>query len=398
MNLQSDLLSESREFGINLPDYPWEAMAPFKAIAAAHPQGSVDLSVGTPVDATSDVVREAFIKAANAPGYPGAHGTASLREVVADWFARRRGVPYLDPQSVMPTIGSKEIIAWLPLMLGIQPGDVIVRPAIAYPTYDIGAQLCGATVVAADDLDELDPAVRRKVRLVWINSPANPTGQVHGLARMRTLVAQAREIGAVVASDECYAELGWGQWDTDFVGGERVPSVLDPRITEGSTTGILALYSLSKQSNLAGYRAAFVAGDGQIMANLVNTRKHAGMIVPSPVMAAMEAALSDDEHVRIQKAVYRKRRALLLPAVKAAGMDVKYSDAGLYLWATAGMDTWETVRRLAEIGIVVGPGLFYGEAGKGYVRFSITGSDERVSSAAERLVATGNSLAGVSQG
>lgn len=398
MNLQSGLLSQSRQFGLDLPDYPWETMVPFKSVAAKHPQGLVDLSIGTPVDATSDVVREALIEAANAPGYPGAHGTSSLREAIVDWFSRRRGVPFLDPDSVMPTIGSKELIAWLPLMLGLQPGDVIVRPATAYPTYDIGAQLCGAKVVAADDLDELDPAVRRRVRLVWINSPANPTGQVHDLARMRTVVAQAREIGAVVASDECYAELGWGQWDTDLVGGERVPSVLDPRVTEGSTKGLLATYSLSKQSNLAGYRAAFVAGDRQIVKDLVNTRKHAGMIVPSPVMAAMEAALHDDEHVRIQKAVYRKRRRLLLPAVKAAGMEVKFSDAGLYLWATAGMDTWETVRRLAEIGIVVGPGLFYGAAGEGYIRFSITASDERVASAAERLIATGNTLAGASQG
>ncbi|MFB8369781.1 succinyldiaminopimelate transaminase [Pseudarthrobacter sp. NPDC055928] len=386
MSTQPDSLAPSRQFGLSLPDYPWDAMAPYKAIAAKHPDGPVDLSLGTPVDPTPDVVREALIRSANAPGYPGAHGTASLRETIAQWFARRRGVENLDPQSIMPTVGSKELIAWLPFMLGLGPQDVIVRPRIAYPTYDIGAKLCGATSVACDSLEELDPALLRRVRLVWINSPGNPTGQVRDAESMKTIVAQAREIGAVVASDECYAELGWDSWDMGN-GGRRVPCVLDPDVSEGSNQGLLSLYSLSKQSNLAGYRAAFVAGDDKIMASLLNTRKHAGMIVPSPVMAAMEAALDDEEHVRIQKDAYRRRRQILLPALRESGLKVEHSEAGLYLWATAGQDTWQTVQFLAQLGIIVGPGSFYGLAGDGYVRFSITGSDERVASAAQRLKA-----------
>ena len=386
MSTQPDSLAPSRPFGLSLPDYPWDAMAPYKAIAARHADGPVDLSLGTPVDSTPDVVREALIRSANAPGYPGAHGTASLREVIAQWFARRRGVENLDPQSIMPTVGSKELIAWLPFMLGLGPLDVIVRPKIAYPTYDIGAKLCGATSVACDSLDELDPALLRRVRLVWINSPGNPTGQVRDAESMKTMVAQAREIGAVVASDECYAELGWDSWDMDS-GGRRVPCVLDSDVSDGSNQGLLSLYSLSKRSNLAGYRAAFVAGDDKIMASLLNTRKHAGMIVPSPIMAAMEAALNDEEHVRIQKAAYRRRREILLPALQDFGLKVEHSEAGLYLWATAGQDTWHTVQLLADLGIIVGPGSFYGQAGEGYVRFSITGSDERVDAAAKRLSA-----------
>ncbi|WP_395405897.1 succinyldiaminopimelate transaminase (plasmid) [Arthrobacter sp. UC242_113] len=386
MSAQPDSLAPARTFGLNLPDYPWDAMAPYKAIAARHTDGPVDLSLGTPVDSTPDVVREALIRSANAPGYPGAHGTASLREAIAQWFIRRRGVDSLDPQSIMPTVGSKELIAWLPFMLGLGPMDVVVRPKIAYPTYDIGAKLCGATSVACDSLEELDPATLRRVRLVWINSPGNPTGQVRDAQSMKTLVAQARELGAVVASDECYAELGWDSWDTE-TGGERIPCVLESEVSGGSTQGLLSLYSLSKQSNLAGYRAAFVAGDEKIMASLVNTRKHAGMIVPSPIMAAMEAALNDEEHVRIQKAAYRQRREILLPALQSIGFNVEHSEAGLYLWATAGQDTWHTVQFLAEQGIIVGPGSFYGRAGEGYVRFSITGSDECIAAAAERLTA-----------
>ncbi|MBT8163654.1 succinyldiaminopimelate transaminase [Arthrobacter sp. GN70] len=379
-------MTPTRPFGLGLPDYPWDAMAPYKSIAARHPDGPVDLSLGTPVDPTPEVVREALIRSANAPGYPGAHGPVALRETIARWFARRRGVGNLDPQSIMPSVGSKELIAWLPFMLGLGPGDVIVRPRIAYPTYDIGATLCGATAVATDSLEEVDPAVLRRVRLVWVNSPGNPTGQVRDAASMKALVAKARAVGAVVASDECYAELGWDPWDMDS-GGQRVPCVLDPEVSDGSNQGLLSLYSLSKQSNLAGYRAAFVAGDDKIMASLVNTRKHAGMIVPSPIMAAMEAALSDDEHVRVQKASYRRRRGILLPALQSLGLKIEHSEAGLYLWATAGQDTWQTVQFLAELGIIVGPGCFYGKAGEGYVRFSITGSDERVAAAATRLEA-----------
>ncbi|NYD78407.1 succinyldiaminopimelate transaminase [Arthrobacter cupressi] len=361
-------------------------MAPYKTIAANHPDGPVDLSLGTPVDPTPLIIREALVRSANAPGYPGAHGTASLRETIAFWFARRRNVAHLSPEAIMPTVGSKEIIAWLPFMLGLGPLDVVVRPKIAYPTYDIGAKLCGATVVASDSLEELDPAVLRRVRLVWINSPGNPTGQVRDLASMKSMVGQARELGAVVASDECYAELGWGAWDPEE-GGSPVPCVLDPEVAGGSHQGLLSLYSLSKQSNLAGYRAAFVAGDEKIIANLVNTRKHAGMIVPSPIMAAMEAALTSDEHVREQKNTYRRRREILLPALLRAGLKVEHSEAGLYLWATAGQDTWQTVQAMAELGIIVGPGAFYGQAGEGYVRFAITGSDERVAAAAQRLEA-----------
>jgi succinyldiaminopimelate transaminase len=374
----------ARPFGLDLPDYPWDTMAPYRAVAAQHPDGVVDLSIGTPVDPTPAVVREALAGAADAPGYPTTHGTPALREAVVAWYGRRRGVPGLDPDAVMPTVGSKELVAWLPLLLGLRPGDVLVRPTVAYPTYDIGARLAGAEAVAADDLDELTPEVRSRVRLVWINSPANPTGRVRDVASVRRIVDQARGLGAVVASDECYAELGWGAWDVQQ-GGTPVPSVLDPRVTGGDHALLLSAYSMSKQSNVAGYRAAFLAGDGALMRSLVNSRKHAGMIVPAPVQEAMRAGLGDDEHVQAQKARYRSRRERLVPAVEAFGLRIEDSEAGLYLWATAGEDTWETVRRFAEQGVVVGPGVFYGTAGEGHVRLALTAADERIDAAVERL-------------
>ncbi|QNV38435.1 succinyldiaminopimelate transaminase [Rothia terrae] len=372
------------EFGLQLPDYPWDTMVPYRKTAEAHPDGLVNLSIGTPVDPTPDVIRRALADATDAHGYPTTHGTVEVRQAIVDWFERRRNVPGLSVEQVMPTVGSKELVAWLPFLLGLGKGDVVVRPTVAYPTYDIGAQLAGADFVAADSLDELDAETRARVRLVWINSPANPTGIVRDVDELKKLVDDARAIGAVVASDECYAELGWGEWDVQR-GGRSVPSILDPAVTGGSNDLLLSVYSLSKQSNLAGYRAAFIAGDAAIMKNLVNSRKHAGMIVPAPVQQAMTVALTEDSHVTAQKDLYRARREMLLPAVEKFGLRVEHSEAGLYLWATAGESTWDTVQRFADKGILIGPGVFYGDAGEGYVRIALTGSDENIAKAAQRL-------------
>ncbi|ORC15195.1 succinyldiaminopimelate transaminase [Rothia nasimurium] len=373
-----------RTFGLDLPDYPWDTLAPYRATAEAHPGGLINLSIGTPVDPTPTIIREALAAATDAHGYPTTHGTLTLRQAIVDWFARRREVPGLTTNQVMPTIGSKELVAWLPFLLGLGKDDVVVRPTVAYPTYDIGAQLAGATSVAADSLTELDTATQSRVRLVWVNSPANPTGTVRDIEELKKIVDDARAIGAVVASDECYAELGWGEWDTAR-GGKAVPSILDPRVSGGNQELLLAAYSLSKQSNFAGYRGAFIAGDAEIMANLINSRKHAGMIVPTPVQAAMTVALADDAHVEEQKNLYRARRETLLPALTKFGLTIEHSEAGLYLWATAGEDTWVTVQRFAEKGIIIGPGVFYGTAGEGYVRVALTGSDKDIERAATRL-------------
>ncbi|MDQ1664245.1 MAG: hypothetical protein QOH75_276 [Actinomycetota bacterium] len=356
-----------------LPDFPWDSLAPFAEQARAHHDGIVDLSIGTPVDPTPAVVQQALAAAADAPGYPQTYGTPVLRDAVAAWFARRRGVPAVDPAGVLPTIGSKELVAWLPALLGLGAGDVVVHPEVAYPTYDVGARLAGATPVAADGLTSLGP---QRVRLVWLNSPSNPTGQVLPVEHLRKVVAWARERGAIVASDECYAELGWE---------ERPTSILHPDVCDGSHEGLLSVYSLSKQSNLAGYRAAFVAGDVSLVRELLEVRKHAGMIVPAPVQAAMVAALEDDEHVAVQRDRYAARRGVMYDALKADGWRIDHSQAGLYLWISRDEDCWESVRRLAARGILVAPGVFYGTAGSRHVRVALTATDERVAAAASRL-------------
>lgn len=364
----------STTLAARLPAFPWDALAPAADLARAHPGGMVDLSVGTPVDPVPDVVRAALRAADNSPGYPPTAGTAAVREAAAGWLARCHDVS-VDPAAVLPVIGTKEFIAWLPTLLGCGAGDVVAHPALAYPTYDVGARLAGAQPVPVDGLLSLGPG---RVRLAWLNSPSNPTGQVLPPDHLRKVVSWGRERGTVIASDECYIELGW----------DVTPlSVLHPDVCGSSHAGLLAVHSLSKRSNLAGYRAGFVTGDPALVAELLEVRKHAGMIVPAPVQAAMAAALADDVHAAEQHARYAARRDRLRPALEAAGWTVDHSAAGLYLWAAhPDLDCWASVQRLAEAGILVAPGEIYGPAGVRHIRVSLTAIDERIDVAVARLV------------
>ena len=350
----------------------------------------MDLSVGTPVDPVPGLVQDALRAAANAPGYPATHGTRALREAAAGWLARRHGV-VVEPDAVLPLIGTKEFIASLPALLGCGPGDVVVYPELAYPTYGIGARLAGADAMAAEELPPagLVPAPHASatktptsatpgpVRLVWVNSPSNPTGRVLSAGQLAAAARAARDRGAVLASDECYLGLGWT--------AEPV-SVLHPDVCGGSFDGLLAVHSVSKRSNLAGYRAGFVTGDPALVAELLEIRKHAGMMMPAPVQAAMAAALADDAHAERQRSVYAARREQLRPALEKAGWTITHSEAGLYLWASRpGYDCWSSVDLLAGAGILVAPGEFYGPAGAQHIRVALTATDERVAAAARRL-------------
>ena len=362
-----------RKVSASLPVFPWDTLADAAALARSHPDGIVDLSVGTPVDPVAPLIREALAAASAAPGYPATAGTAALREAAVAALGRRYRVGGLAPDAVLPVIGTKELIAWLPTLLGLGHQDVIVVPELAYPTYEVGARLAGTQVVLADSLTQLGP---RRPALVYVNSPSNPTGRVLGADHLRKVVGWARERGALVVSDECYMGLGW---DAEPV------SVLSHEVSGGDHTGLLAAHSLSKSSSLAGYRAGFVAGDADVIAELLAVRRHAGMMMPTPVQAAMVAALSDDEHEREQRDRYARRRSVLLPAVQSAGLTVDHSEAGLYLWATRGEPCRDTVSWFAQRGILVAPGEFYGPRGRQHVRIALTATDERIAAAAQRL-------------
>jgi succinyldiaminopimelate transaminase len=294
---------------------------------------------------------------------------------MAAWWERRRNTGPLSAVEVMPSIGSKEMVGLLPTLLGIRSTDVVVIPEIAYPTYAIGAHVAGAQVVASDVPTEWPEGTK----LIWLNSPGNPTGQVLDVAYLREALRVARKLGAVIVSDECYAELGWE--------GVRVPSLLDHEVIQGDRSGAIALYSTSKQSNAAGYRAALVAGDEALIQDLLLARKHLGLIVPAPIQAALTAVLAEDEHVAIQKERYRARRELVTDALLEAGFRIEHSEAGLYLWASRDEDCWDTVKWCAERGVLVTPGSFYEEAGSTFVRVALTVSDQQARAVRDRFSA-----------
>lgn len=330
----------------------------------------IDLSVGTPVDPTPSVVQQALRDAADAPGYPTAAGRTEMRAACARWLSRTTGTE-VDVDAILPTIGSKEMVAGLPRLLGLGASSRIVIPRIAYPTYAVGAVLAGAEYVATDEPESVPV-----VDLAWLNSPGNPTGRVLSASRLASIVDWARSTGTVLVSDECYIELGWD---------EEPVSLLHPTVSGGSHEGLLVLHSLSKRSNLAGYRFGFLAGDPDLVRRILLVRKHSGMMVPSPIQAAAVAALDDDVHVREQKERYRTRRSLLMSAVTAAGFRIDDSEAGLYLWITRGEQCWDTVGWFADRGIVVTPGDFYGSAGERHVRMALTATDEAMEQVPGRL-------------
>lgn len=293
-------------------------------------------------------------------------GTSDLRSAIHDWGAKRLGAS--GEFDVLPLIGSKELVAWLPSLLEAKS---VLFPEIAYPTYSVGAILGSAIGTPVP----VDPSTWPEAELAWINSPSNPTGRVHSKKEMQTVINWARTNNSVVASDECYLEFG---------------HTLEPfsilSLTGGNNKNILAVHSLSKRSSMAGYRAGFIIGDPDLIATLREVRKHAGMIVPLPVQKAMVAALSDDVHVAEQRERYNSRRERLAPALQSVGFEIEESRAGLYIWCTRHEGDWETIAWLAELGILATPGHFYGVKGDHHVRVALTATDANINEAVARLM------------
>ena len=371
--------------------YDWSRIDTYRRRAEQCPGGLVDLSVGSPVDPVPRSVRDALAAAADddqARGYPKTAGDDLLRQAVADWFRRRRGVE-LDAlgADLVPTVGSKEAVALMASLLHLGPGDRVVQPTVSYPTYAIGTQLAGAQVTTVDDPADTDSWVDLPgVRAVWINSPGNPSGQVIDRTALAKIVRAARSIGATVLSDECYAMLDWSG-PTQVGQNAPIPAspcILEPEVCGGDASGILCLYSMSKQSNMAGYRAALVAGDAHLVKPMTAYRKQVGLIVPGPIQRAMRAALEDGEAVMAQRKIYARRLQALAQTLTAYGYDAVMPQGGLYIWAQARSgDCWADMADLARIGILASPGEFYGDGHR--LRFSSTISDDQLELALERL-------------
>ncbi len=325
------------------------------------------MSQGTPVDATPEFIQSVLRESSNSPSYPVTAGTPELRAAITSWAKSK--LKATGDFDVLPLIGSKELVAWLPTLLHSKSVNF---PEIAYPTYRVGAILAGARQAAV----AISPEKWPQADLTWVNSPANPTGRVHSDEEYLAAIKWARANNSILVSDECYLEFG----DT------AVPtSIL--QYTSGDNHNILAVHSLSKRSSMAGYRGAFLIGDKDLIARIREVRKHAGMMVPLPIQKAMTVALNDETHVAEQRARYNARRAKLAPALKAAGFEIEFSNAGLYIWCTRNESDWDSVSWLANLGILATPGNFYGELGKSHIRIAMTASDEQITEAAARITA-----------
>jgi len=370
------------------PPYPHDRLAGLRATAEAVPGGIVDCSVGTPVDPMPELARRALADAAGAAtGYPAAIGAPAYREAAATWIGRRFGVA-VAPDAVVACIGTKELVASLPRVLALRDPsrDTVLYPDIAYPTYEMGARLAGLRAVPVPldrrwllDLSRIDEADAARALLVWVNEPGNPTGSTGGADHLRAVADWARSRGAIVASDECYAEF-----TSDAAGAPAPPATI---LAHGHDRA-LAVHSLSKRSNMAGLRAGFVAGDAALVSYLGEVRKHAGLMTPAPVQAAATVALGDDLHVDEQRARYARRRSAALEALEAWGLVHDGGPSTFYLWLrSAGQaeDGWSIARRLAERGLLVAPGDLYGPGGAAHVRLSLTQPDERLAHACDRL-------------
>ena len=365
--------------GFTPPAYPYDRLAEIRAVAAEAPGGAVDCSVGQPCDPPPAAVVEALARSGAERGYPASAGEPAYRQAAAAWLRRRFGVA-VDPDTELAAcVGTKELVASLPRFLRLRrpDRDTVLHPAVAYPSYAMGAALAGCRAVAVpmDDRHRIDLAAvaeddAARALCLWVNTPGNPAG---GLDDLAAAARWGRERDVIVASDECYAEFTWD-------GPPRT-------VLEAGPDGVLAVHSLSKRSNLAGARAGFYAGDGDLVGYLREVRKHAGLMVPGPVQAAAAAAWEDQAHVDAQREIYRRRLGLLAAAAEAAGAPAELPAGGFYLWvpAPAG-DAWGLVRRLAErAGMVGSPGEFYGPEAADSVRLAAVQPDHRLELALDRM-------------
>lgn len=359
------------------PPYPYERVDRFKPYGEAFEGGLVDFSIGTPFDPPPPAVVEMLGASHAERGYPPSIGTADLRGAVVRWMRRRFDVD-VDAAHVGACIGTKEFVGTLPQWLRLRrpDRDTVLYPAISYPTYEMGAILAGCRAVPVPmsptggvQLDAIDPADAARALALWVNSPGNPSGILDDLG---AAAAWGRTHGVPVFSDECYVEFTWD---------DRGRTIL-----EHGLDGVIAVHSLSKRSNLAGTRVGFYAGDPELVHYLQEVRKHVGMMVPGPAQAAGVVALDDDDHVEVQRQVYRRRLDRMAEVVTAwSGIDVPLPAGGFYLWFHVG-DAWAFTERLArDGGALVSPGDFYGQAGAEFVRVAVVQPDERIDLVARRL-------------
>jgi succinyldiaminopimelate transaminase len=362
-----------------LRTYPFVRLDEAKRRLQADGVDFIDFGVGEPREETPAFIRDALVAALEPLStYPAAVGLPDLRAAIAEWTARRFHVE-LDPDTqVLPTLGSKEAIFHMAQVLG---GDLVAVPAPAYPVYERGAAFAGKEVLELPlredggflpDLDAVDADTWERVALLWLNYPNNPTAAIAPRALYERAAELAREHEFVVASDEAYSEIYFGE-----------PPVSALELED--LTGVVVLNTLSKRSSMPGYRSGFVAGDRELIALLKRYRPNVGVAPQAFVQHAAAAAWRDEAHVEQVRAGYRAKRDVLLPVLEARGLRNAGGDATFFLWLDAGPGAELLADRLLGEGIVLAPGSFFGQAGMGYLRLALVPTLAGCERAAERL-------------
>jgi N-succinyldiaminopimelate aminotransferase len=366
--------------------YPFVRLDEAKREAAARGVELIDFGMGDPRERTDPRIERALAEALpKTEGYPRAQGLVELREAIARWCLRRFGVE-LDPESeIIPTLGSKEAIFSFAQVLvdARSEKDAVVVTEPGYPVPERGAAFAHAEVVRLPlaeedgflpDLNAVEPELWPRAAVVWVNYPNNPTGALAPLSFYERLAELAAEHDFVLASDEAYSELWFD---------EPPASALQL----GDLRRIAVFNSLSKRSSMTGYRSGFVAGDHEIVAALRAFRPNVGTAPQEFVQRASVVAWDDEEHVERNRALYRRKRELLLGVLGRKGLRVAASRATIYLWVAVptGNTSESFAEWLLEAGVVVTPGSYLGDAGEGYVRLALVPTEEECRRAVELL-------------
>ncbi|MFI4990213.1 MAG: pyridoxal phosphate-dependent aminotransferase [Solirubrobacterales bacterium] len=372
------------------PGYPFLRLAEARRAAQASGIDVVDLSMGQPTDPAPQLVRDALADAvATTPlcDYPSTEGLPELRTAIAGWIERRFGT-VLDPdRELLPTLGAKEPIAVLARLFA-RDGDTIAVTSPSYPVPERSARAAGLklavqTLTAAGGwLPDPEQIEWRRVAIVWVVTPHNPTGACAPLELLEELAERCRSRGAILAVDETYSEF--------WFAGEPPSSALQLH----DRGGVVVFNSLSKRSGLAGLRSGFVAGDAEIVGRIRRHRSDIGTTPQAFVQRASIAAWSDESHVVRARERYARKRELLAAAAARAGFVDAGDPAGIFLWlGVAGDDDKRAYELLLERGLLVVPGSYLGPGGEGYLRVALTAPNERTPRAAELLEAGARALA-----
>ncbi len=363
-----------------LDSYPFLALQEAKRRRADAGEEVIDFGIGEPREETPAFIRAALAASVEPRStYPLSEGLPVLRAAVAEWIARRFG-PVLDPATeVLPTLGSKEAIFGLADAID---GDLVAVTTPGYPVPARGARFAGKDVLELPlrqsagflpALEEISPQTWRRVAILWLNYPNNPTAATAPVAFYERAAELAREHGFVLASDEAYSEL--------YFGAEPPASVLQV----ADRTNVLAFNTLSKRSSMPGYRSGFVAGDPELIAALKRYRPNTGTAPQEFVQRAAVAAWEDEDHVVAVRELYAAKRDILAPVLEAGGLHHVGGDATFFLWLDAGPQADELAGRLLEQGVVLAPGSIFGPAGAGYLRLALVPTLHECGRAAEIL-------------